>query len=233
MTGNYFLDALEPADGRAVLDILRPVELKDGERLIAQDALVTTIHFPLRARLSNITTSPDGAHLETAVVGREGLSGLAPFMADVPSAWQVVCTVGGDALACSADALRILSRRRERLQDRLLGLTHFYQAQANQLALCNTYHRAAPRLARWLLTTSDLAGTSELNLTQEQIANALGIQRTSVVGAFAKLKAANLIRHTRSRLHIVDRSGLRGRACGCYDQLHDLATEMGILPRNP
>lgn len=232
MTGNYFLDALEPEDRDAVMRLLRPVELADGEVLIRQDAAVTLVHFPVRAQLANITAAPEGQHLETAVIGKEGLSGLAPFMAAAPSVWQVVCTVGGDAHVIPAEVLRALSDRLPGLRHRLLALTHFYQAQANQLALCNTYHRLPARLARWLLTTSDLTGAAELRLTQEQIANALGVQRTSMVEAFGALKSEHLIRHTRSRMEILDRAGLRRRACGCYDQLHRLAIELKVLPGN-
>ena len=233
MTGNYFLDALEPTDRDAVSRILRSVELADGDVLIRQGAMVETVQFPIRAHLSNITTAADGNHLETSVIGKEGLSGLAPFMASAACSWQVVCTVGGAALAAPADELRALSDTLAGLRYRLLALTHFYQAQANQLALCNAHHRATPRLARWLLTTSDVAGVKELRLTQEQIAGALGVQRTSVVEAFASLKAESLIRHSRSRLVILDRQGLMRRACDCYTQLHRLALEQRILPRNP
>lgn len=233
MTGNYFLDALDASDREALLAILRPVDLADGDVLIEQGAVIATVHFPITARLSNITTSPDGSHLETAVIGKEGLSGLAPYMASAPCAWQVVCTVGGSALAATADELRALADRLPGLRHRLLALTHFYQAQSSQLALCNTFHRATARLARWLLTTSDLTGVDGMRLTQEQIANALGVQRTSMVEAFAELKTNGLIRHTRSNMQIIDRAGLRRRACSCYDQLHAVALDLRVLPRNP
>jgi len=233
VTGNYFLDALEPSDRDAVLRIVKPVDLADGDVIIHQDAKVATVHFPIRAQLSNITTASDGYQLETSIIGKEGLSGLAPFMASAACAWQVVCIVGGAALAAQADDLRALSDKRPGLHRRLLTLTHFYQAQANQLALCNTHHRATPRLARWLLTTSDLAEVNGLRITQEQIARALGVQRTSIVEAFAHLKAEGLIRHGRSRLELLDRPGLIRRACDCYSQLHSLALEQRILPRNP
>lgn len=233
MTGNYFLDGLEPTDRDAVLRILKPVDLVDGDVLIPHGARVATVHLPIRAQLSNIIAAPDGYQLETSVIGKEGMSGLAPFMATAACAWQVVCTVGGTALAAPADELRALSDKLPGVRHRLLTLTHFYQAQANQLALCNTHHRASPRLARWLLTTSDLTGVTELRLTQEQIARALGVQRTSIVEAFALLKAEGLIRHSRSRLELLNRPGLMRRACDCYLQLHSLALEQRILPRNP
>ncbi|MDQ8029144.1 MAG: Crp/Fnr family transcriptional regulator [Brevundimonas sp.] len=232
MTGNYFLDALKPETADAVRAILQPVDLADGDVLIHQEAEVAIVHFPTSAQLSNITVLPSGDHLETAVIGKEGLSGLAPFMASAPCAWRVVSTVGGSAWAAPAEDLRALSDRLPDLRVRLLALTHFYQAQANQLALCNTYHRAPSRLARWLLMTSDLTGVSELRMTQEQIANALGVQRTAMVEAFGALKAEGLIKHTRARMAILDRAGLRRRACGCYAQLHRMALSLGILPGN-
>lgn len=233
MTDNYFIQALSRPDRDALLQALRPVTLRPGEVLIERDSVVDTAHFPLTAQLANVTLAAHGEHLETAVIGREGLSGLAPVMARTPSSWQVVCTVGGEALAGSAAALRSLADSRPTLRQRLLVLTHFYQAQANQLALCNTLHRVHARAARWLLTTSDLTGRSTFDMTQEQIADALGAQRTSMVEAFRDLKRDEILRHTRSRFEILDRPALIRRACGCYAQLHSLACDLNILPRNP
>ncbi|MFC7380052.1 Crp/Fnr family transcriptional regulator [Brevundimonas sp. GCM10030266] len=232
MPDNYFLDRLAPGDRDALIGILRPVSLRSGEVLIERDRVVDLVHFPVTAQLANVTLTPDGEHLETAVIGKEGLSGLAPVMARTPSSWQVNCTVGGSALVGAAEELRALADRRPGVRHRLLVLTHFYQAQANQLALCNILHRVPQRAARWLLTTSDLTGVSSFEMTQEQIAEALGVQRTSMVEAFGDLKKGRILRHTRSRFEILDRPALIRRACGCYAQLHDLACDLQILPRN-
>lgn len=232
MTGNFFLDGLGPVERAAVLSLASQVQLCEGQVLAEEGEPLDEVHFPVSAQISNIASAPDGVQLETSIIGREGLSGLAPFMADAPAAWRVVCSADGSAFRISADALRELSDKHVPLRYHLLALTHFYQAQSNQLALCSTHHRSTERLARWLLITSDLTQRTHLHLTQEKIALALGLQRTSVVASFGTLKAAGAIRHMRTRLEIIDRESLIRQACGCYSRLHNLAMDLKILPRN-
>lgn len=231
MTGNHFLDTLASEDREAVLRNAVEVELSVGQAVIEQGEVVITVHFPTGARLANITHDDTGEQLQTAVVGTEGLSGLAPFMAASPCAWQVVCSVQGRAWAIPAETLRRLSEDRAGLRRRLLILTHFYQAQANQLALCNTLHSVEQRLARWILTVADHDGGDQLVMTQGQIAADLGVQRTSVVTAFQHAKADGLVRHARGRLSIIDRPRLIARSCGCYRRMRALELELDVFPR--
>lgn len=231
MTGNHFLDTLAPDDRDAVVRNLGEVELSVGQTVIEQGDPVVTVHLPTRARLTNITHDDEGEQLQTAVVGSEGLSGLAPFMAASPCAWQVVCSAQGHAWAIPAETLRRLSEERAGLRRRLLVLTHFYQAQANQLALCNTLHTVEQRLARWILTVADRNGAEQLVMTQGQIAADLGVQRTSVVTAFQHAKADRLVRHARGRLTILNRPGLIARSCGCYRRMRAMELELEVFPR--
>lgn len=230
MTGNLFIDGLDKGDRDALAPLLTPMEIVTGAALIDQGAPVVTVHFPTTAYLTNITLTPAGRRLQTALIGAEGMSGLAPFMADVDCAWQVSSPSGGQVLAASADRLRALMDERPGFRRRLLALTHFYQAQANQLAVCNAFHRIEPRVARWILTTEDLTGHRIHDVTQDEIAGYLGVQRTSVVTAFSDLKSAGLIAHRRGWLEIRDRAGLEGRACSCYRQLRQLGVDIGVLP---
>lgn len=230
MTGNRFIDSLDGGDRDALTAILIPMEVSPAETLIDQGTPVTTVHFPTTAYLTNITLTPAGRRLQTALIGKEGMSGLAPFMANVDCAWQVSSPAGGRVLAGSADRLRALMDERPGFRYRLLALTHFYQTQANQLAVCNAFHRVEPRVARWILTTEDLTGHTVHTITQDEIAGYLGVQRTSVVTAFGDLKSAGLIAHRRGWLEITDRAGLENRACSCYRQLRRLGTDIGVLP---
>jgi CRP-like cAMP-binding protein len=230
MTGNHFLDTLEPDDRAAMLSILVAARLTVGEVLVEQGDTVRQVHFPTSAYLANVTLTPTGRRLQTAIIGREGMSGLAPFMADAPCAWQVVCQGEGEALFGSAARIRALMDERPSLRRQLLVLTHFYQAQANQLAVCNALHRVGPRVARWLLTASDLTRQQRMLLTQEDIANSLGVQRTSVVASFGELKREKAIRHRRGWLEIENRPALTRRACSCYRRLRTMAEELGVLP---
>ena len=230
MTGNHFLDTLDPDDRAAVLHILQPVRLTSGQVLVEQGDPVRHVHFPTSAYLANVTLTPTGRRLQTAIVAREGVSGLAPFLAEAPCAWQVVCQGDGEALVGSATEIRSLMDQRPAFRRRLMVLTHFYQAQSNQLAVCNALHRVGPRVARWLLTASDLTQEHRLFLTQEDIAHSLGVQRTSVVASFAELKRDKAIRHRRGWMEIDDRHTLTLQACSCYRRLRAMAEELGVLP---
>ena len=230
MTGNHFLDRLPPADRDAVMAGLSPVTLTAGSLLIEQGRHVETVHFPTTAYLANVTLTPTGRRLQTAVIGREGLSGLAPFMAGMACAWEVNCPADGNAFAGSAARLRQLSDERPEFRRQLLALTHFYQAQSNQLAVCNAFHHVESRIARWILTVMERTGRDRLAVTQDDIAADLGIQRTSVVAGFQKLKRDHLVRHMRGRLEVANWAGLKARACSCYGRIESLAEEVDMVP---
>lgn len=230
MTGNHFIDTLEPSDRDALLDLLDPVHLSSGEVLVEQGDPVRRVHFPVSAYLANITLTPTGRRLQTSIIAREGMSGLAPFMADAPCAWQVACQGEGEALVGASARIRALMDERPRFRHQLMVLTHFYQAQANQLAVCNALHRVGPRVARWLLSASDLTRERRLFLTQEDIAHSLGVQRTSVVATFGELKRDKAIRHSRGWLEIENRAALTRQACSCYGRLRRMAQDLDVLP---
>jgi CRP-like cAMP-binding protein len=230
MIGNHFIDGLPREDREALLGSLSVVGLAAGAVLVEQGRRVQTVHFPLTASLANFTSTPTGRCVQTAVIGVEGLSGLAPFMADAPCAWQVVCKTSGNAYAGSADALRGLMDDRPGFRRRLLGLAHYYQAQANQSAVCNAYHPVEQRLARWILTVAETAGDSGVTATQQDIAADLGVQRTSVVAGFQRLKRDRLVRHVRGRIEILNWPDLRAGSCSCYGKLRTLAQDLDVGP---
>jgi CRP-like cAMP-binding protein len=230
-TGNHFLDSLDPADFEALRPRLRSVKVSAGDILIEQDDAVATVHFPVGAQLANVTLLDSGEMIETSVVGYEGVSGLAPFMADAPCAWRVLVRAAGDALVMRASELRDLYHQSPTLLARLLVLTHYYQAQAVQTATCNAAHRVRPRVARWLLTASDFTPDEEILFTQEEMAAFLGAQRTSVVEAFSVLKRAGILRHARGRCRILDRARLVDEACSCYASMRERAEALRLLPR--
>lgn len=230
MTGNYFLDQLPPDDRARLMADLKARQVGAGDILIEQGGSVPQVHFPTTAVLFNHTLTAAGRGLQTATVAREGLSGLAPFMAKTTCAWQVRCDLDGEILTLSADRLRALAHDRPTLMHRLLVLTHFYQAQSNQLAVCTAFHKIDSRIARWLLNLQDLSGRDRFVLTQNDIADHLGVQRTSVVGAFRRFKDAGLVNHVRGWLEIADRLALIRHACDCYPRLHEMAIDLEVLP---
>lgn len=229
MTGNHFIDGLEQTDREARLESLSVVNLSAGSVLMEQGDRVRTVHFPITASFANLTSTATGRKVQTAVIGAEGLSGLAPFMADAPCAWQVVCKTDGDAYAGSAILLRSLMEARVGFRRRLLKLAHYHQAQANQSAVCNAYHPVEQRLARWIMTVAETTGQSRITATQQAIAADLGVRRTSVVAGFQRLKRDHHVRHVRGHVDILDRAGLRASCCSCYGKLRSLARDLDVI----
>lgn len=222
-TGNDFLDSIRPEDFDALRPALRPLHVDVGAVLIHQASPVDVVHFPLDAQLANVVLLRSGRSVETSLVGREGLSGLAPVMARQPCPWQVQVRVAGEAFAAPAEAVTRLAASSPAFNRRLIVLAHLYQAQAAQTAACNAQHSVAPRVARWLLTARDLGEDDALQFTQSEMALLLGCPRTSVVEAFTRLKERGVIGHRRGRILIQDRAALQRESCECYGVLRDLA----------
>jgi CRP-like cAMP-binding protein len=229
--GNHFLDTLEPADEAALRPHLRRVGVEAGQRLIEQDGPIPELHFPVDAQLANLVRFADGSAIETAVIGREGLSGLAPFMADQPCGWEVSARLSGTIWIIAADRLRARYRASPPLLEGLLRLSYIDQMQAAQHAACNAMHRALPRVARWLLTAGDLTPGERLHMTQEELAGLLGAQRTTVNEAASQLKARGAIRYGRGLIRILDRAALEREACECYAMERARFEAAGVLPR--
>lgn len=228
---NRFIAALDPDETRALRPLLRRVAVSAEQIMVDQGAPVTEVHFPIDAQFANLIRFPDGSAIETAVIGNEGVTGLAPFMADRGCAWQIVCRAGGEAWVVSASALRALATARPGLMTRLLALTDLYQAQAAQAAACNALHPVPDRIARWILTASDLSPHETLFFRQEELAHLIGARRSTVSEAASQLRRRKVIAYSRGVIRIVDRPGLEAAACDCYrmlkPRLDDLFTASG------
>lgn len=216
---NRFLAGLTPDDRAALRPALRRVRVGLDEVVIPQGAPVAEVHFPIDAQFANAVRFSGGAMVETAVIGFEGLTGLAPFMADQFCGWEVVCRAPGAAWVAEAEALRALARARPGLMTRLLALTDFYQTQAAQTAACNAQHSVPARVARWLLTASDLSPGPTLRYRQEELARLVGARRSTVSEAAVELKRRKLIVYARGAIRILDRAGLETAACECHAAL--------------
>ena len=214
--GNHFLDALDPDDEAALRPHLRRIEVEEGRTLIEQDGPIHEVHFPADAQLVNLVRFSDGTAIETSVVGCEGLSGLAPFMARQPCGWEVAVRLAGTVYVIAAETVRARQAASPAMQAGLLRLSHVYQMQAVQHAACNATHAVTPRVARWLLIAHDLTPGEKLKMTQEELAGLLGAQRTTVNEAANQLKAAGAIRYARGVIRILDRGALERLACECY-----------------
>lgn len=227
---NKFLSANSPEDLAAMLPRMREVELRKGQVLIEQEAAVEEVHFPLSAQLCNLTIFTDGRSVETAVVGSEGMSGLAPFLADAPCAWQVVVQIAGSALTLPASVLRSQARESADLRGLLARLVHDYQAQSAQTAACNTVHRSTAKLARWLLMFDDRSQGTKLEITQQDLAALMGMQRTTINQAAGELKALGAIDYLRGYIRITNRDLLERSSCECYEMQRRRSRALGLDP---
>lgn len=216
---NRFVAALSFEEALHLRPLLRRVTIATDQIVVLQGTPVTEVHLPIDAQFANVVRFPDGSAIETAVVGNEGMTGLAPFMADRECAWEIVCRARGDAYVVNAAALRALAADRPRLMGRLLALTDLYQAQSAQAAACNAIHPIRDRIARWILTASDLSPNETLTFRQEELARLIGAQRSTVSEAAAQLKRRRFIAYNRGVIRITDRAGLEAAACDCYRML--------------
>jgi len=230
MRGNQLLASLPTEAASALQKHLIRVRLNAGQRLICAGDWVETVHFPIDCQLANIVEMPDGSPAETSFVGAEGCSGLAPVLADRDSPWSVVVRVPGEAWVIRTEQLSAAVEESPELLQRLLVLTLFYQAQSAQYTACNMHHTVLQRLARVLLTSTDVSPEVPLRFSQEELALVVGNQRSTVNQAAQHLKSAGAIAYRRGHIEIVDRGRLEARACPCYKILRDHAERERLLP---
>jgi CRP-like cAMP-binding protein len=228
---NTLLDRMDPDVLAALTPHLQPREVANDQVLIDQDAPVVELHFPTTAVLSNDMTFADGSAVETAVVGNDGVSGLAAFLADARCGWRVRVQQAGLVLAIPQARLRTVADGSADLRRLLLKAAYDYQAQAAQTAACNAIHQLTPRLARWILMADDRSGGRETRLTQEDMARALGVGRTTVNEAANRLRSTGAINYTRARMTVADRAVLEGQACECYRMQRSRTDSLGLSPK--
>jgi CRP-like cAMP-binding protein len=214
--GNRLLRAL-PLDVYARLEPhLELVALELGASVYEAGSQLSYVFFPTDAIVSLLYVMKDGASAEIAVVGNEGLVGIALFMGGETTPSRAVVQSAGHAFRLRA---RVLKREFESggvLQHLLLRYTQALITQMAQTAVCNRHHSVEQQLCRWLLLSADRLPTNELRMTQELIANMLGVRREGVTQAAGALQSAGLIRYSRGHITILDRNGLEDRVCECY-----------------
>ena len=174
------------------------------------------VYFPTSAIISLLYVMKDGASAEIAGVGNEGLVGIALFMGGETTPSRAVVQSAGHALRLSS---RILKREFEcggPLQHLLLRYTQALITQMSQTAVCNRHHSVVQQLCRWLLLSADRHPGPEIRMTQQLIANVLGVRREGVTEAAGILQGAHMIRYSRGRITILDRAKLERRVCECY-----------------
>ena len=213
---NRLLAALPAADYERLLPKLEPISLKLGSALYESGSTQGFVYFPTDSIVSLLYVMEDGSSAEIAVVGNEGVVGLALFMGGETTPSRAVVQSAGNAYRLGASILKAEFGRGGELQHLLLRYTQALITQMAQTAVCNRHHSVEQQLCRWLLLSLDRLPANELTMTQELIANMLGVRREGVTEAAGKLQAAELIQYSRGKITVLDRPKLEARVCECY-----------------
>ena len=216
MSENQLLAALPIDEWERLFPHLERVPLLLGDVIYEPDTRIVYVYFPTSGVISVLCTTDDGASIEAATVGMEGMAGIPVFLGVDASPNRALVQVAGEALRIEAGVFRELADRNSRFH----SLLHLYTyALMNQMSLsvaCNRFHSVEKRLARWLLMMQDRAQVNEFMFTQELISRMIGTRRPHVSTAVGNLHNTGLIHNGRGKIDILDRDGLMRIACDCY-----------------
>ena len=213
---NQLLAALPEAEWQRWQPHLEPVTLTLGQVLYESGDTLGYVYFPTTAIVSLLYVMEDGASAEIAVVGLEGLVGVSLFMGGLSTPSRAVVQSAGQGFRLLALVMKDEFDRAGPVLHLLLRYTQALITQMAQTAVCNRHHSLDQQLCRWLLLSLDRLRGNELVMTQELIANMLGVRREGVTEGALKLQKAGLIRYSRGRITVLDRPGLEEATCECY-----------------
>jgi CRP-like cAMP-binding protein len=213
---NHLLAALPETELERLLPHLEVVPMELGGVLYESGSRLRDVYFPTNSIVSLLYVMTDGSSAEIAVVGNEGIIGVALFMGGETTPSRAVVQSAGSAYRLKGKLLKQEFNRSGALQHLLLRYTQALLTQMAQTAVCNRHHSVDQQLCRWLLMSLDRLPSNSLTMTQELIANMLGVRREGVTEAAGKLQDIGLIHYSRGRITVLDRPGLEAKACECY-----------------
>jgi CRP-like cAMP-binding protein len=213
---NHLLGALPDAEYERLLPYLEHVAMPLGEVIYESGGELRYVYFPTDSIVSLLYVMENGASAEIAVVGNDGIIGVALFMGGGSMPNRAVVQSAGHAYRLRGQLLMHEFNRYEGMLHLLLRYTQSLITQMAQTAVCNRHHSVDQQLCRWLLLSLDRLPSNELQMTQELIANMLGVRREGVTEAAGKLQQAGLIQYSRGRITVLNRPGLEERVCECY-----------------
>jgi CRP-like cAMP-binding protein len=214
---NRILGGLPAADRSAVLDAARPVNLEFGQHIYRDREPIEAVYFPESGVISMVNTMTDGTTIEVGTIGSEGMAGLGIFLGVTTVVGHTFVQVPGTGWRLEADTLRKLLQGLDSLTSGLGRYTQALFTHVAQGAACNRAHPVERRCARWLLLTHDRVNGDEFALTQEFLAQMLGVRRAGVSEAASVLQRAGYIAYTRGVIQVLDRRGLETASCECYE----------------
>ena len=213
---NHLLSALPSEALARWLPLLRLVDMPLGMVLYESGGVIKDVHLPTTSIVSLLYVMENGASAEIAVTGNEGIVGISLFMGGGSTPSRAVVQSAGQGFALDAQAMKLEFARAGPVMHLMLRYTQALITQMAQTAVCNRHHSLDQQLCRWLLLSLDRLRGSDLVMTQDLIANMLGVRREGVTESARKLQDAGLIRYARGRIKVLDREGLEQRTCECY-----------------
>ena len=213
---NYLLDRLPGDVCERLRPHLQPMELVVGKVLYESDAPQTHMYFPRSGVISLLYVVESGGMGEVAMVGKEGVVGVSVLVDSSATPTRAEVQVAGEALVLKSEFIEREFQRAGAFQLMILRYTQLMLSQMAQAVICNRHHSIIQQYCRWLLSAFDCMDGGDLALTQEAIANLLGVRREGVSEAAKRLQEAGAIRYSRGNIHLTDRAGLEQRSCECY-----------------
>lgn len=192
------------------------VDLKLGQVLQESGTVISHVYFPTTSIISLLYVLEDGASTEISVIGCEGVLNIAQIMSGHATLSRAVVQSAGAALRVRASVVQHDFEHSNQVRHLMLRYTEALMSQMTQTAVCNRHHTLDQQLCRWLLLSLDRLRSNDLRMTQELIANMLGVRREGVTSAAVKLQKSGLIEYSRGLIHVIDRKGLEARSCECY-----------------
>jgi CRP-like cAMP-binding protein len=213
---NRLLASLPDAEYETLLPRLERTPMPLGMAVYESGSAQGFVYFPIDSIVSLLYVLENGASTEIAVTGNEGLVGIALFMGGESTPSRAVVQSAGNGYRVRGSVLRKLFESSGEVQHLLLRFTQALITQMTQTAVCNRHHTVDQQLCRWLLLMLDRLSSDEVRMTQELIANMLGVRREGVTEAAGRLQADGLIEYSRGRIRVLDRRRLEARVCECY-----------------
>lgn len=218
---NQLLAALPAAEYERLLPLLTPVTMRFKQVILEAHRPLTHVYFPRTGMISLLVPMDDGATVEIATVGNEGMIGLPLFLGASTAGIEAVCQIGGEVAQMEGAAFQGVARQSMVLHRVLHGYAQARFDQVIQTAACNRHHSTEERCARWLLMTQDRLVVDTFPLTHELLATILDVRRATVTLVASALQHAGFIRYARGHVTILDRPGLETRACECYQRVRE------------
>lgn len=229
-TQNDLLAALSAAEFKRLRPHLELAEMPLGEVVYESGRQIDHVYFPTTSIVSLLYVLENGASAEIAVVGHEGVVGISIFMGGETTPSRAVVQSAGEAYRLPAQMVKAEFTRGGGMQHLMLRYTQSLITQMAQTAVCNRHHSVDQQLCRWLLLSLDRLATPEITMTQELIANMLGVRREGVTEAAGKLQKAGVISYRRGRIKVLDRPKLEAMACECYGVVRAESERLLSLP---